>query len=110
MSSSSSSSSSSIVIVYVVYVLIIGIIMIGVIIVIIIMIIIIIIRSSSSSSSIIIIINLSNAVSCVLRVPRCVKDHHNLIYVLRYSPPLKKACVRQVALDKWTPLSFVPFS
>ena len=31
-----------------------------------------------------------------------VKDHHNSPC---YSPRLKKACVRQVALDKWLPLS-----
>ena len=30
-----------------------------------------------------------------------VKDHHNLLH---YSPLLKKACVRQVVLDKWFPL------
>ena len=33
-----------------------------------------------------------------------VKDHHNS---LRCSPLLKKSCVRQVALDKWLPLSLV---
>ena len=32
----------------------------------------------------------------------CGKDHHNLP---KYSPPLKKTCVRQVALDEWFPLS-----
>ena len=30
-----------------------------------------------------------------------VKEHHN---VLRSSPRLKKACVRQVVLDRWFPL------
>ena len=33
---------------------------------------------------------------------RSVKDHRN---VLKYSPHLKKTCVRQVVLDNWFPLS-----
>ena len=37
-------------------------------------------------------------VSCAFRP---VKDHHN---VLRSSPLLKKACVRQVVLDKLLPM------
>ena len=45
---------------------------------------------------------LSTTASSVLCVFRRVKDHHNL---LQYSPPSKKTCVRQVALDKWFPLS-----
>ena len=32
---------------------------------------------------------------------RRIKDHHSLP---RYSPLLKKTCVRQVVLDKWFPL------
>ena len=43
---------------------------------------------------------LPEAASFVLCVPRRVKDHHNLLHE---SPHLKKACVRQVALDKWFP-------
>ena len=31
-----------------------------------------------------------------------VKDHHKLLHVL---PPSKKTCVRQVALNKWFPLT-----
>ena len=45
---------------------------------------------------------LSNKASFVLRVFRSVKDHHNLLH---YSICLKKACVRQVVLDKWFPLN-----
>ena len=46
--------------------------------------------------------NLSNTASFVFCVVRRVKNPHNLLH---YSPLLKKACVRQVALDKWFPLN-----
>ena len=45
---------------------------------------------------------LSNTASFVLWLFRRVKDRHNS---LRYSPLLKKSCVRQVVLDKWFPLT-----
>ena len=45
---------------------------------------------------------LSNTASFVLCVFRRVKDHHNLLH---HSPPLKKACARQVVLDEWFPVN-----
>ena len=52
---------------------------------------------------------LSNA-TCLIRphlscVVRRVKDHRKLP---KYSPLLKKTCVRQVVLDKWFPSSLAP--
>ena len=47
---------------------------------------------------------LSNTASFVLCVFRRVKDHRHLLH---YSPRLKKACVRQVVLDKLLPLSHI---
>ena len=43
-----------------------------------------------------------SAAASVLCVFRRAKDHRNLLH---YSPCLKNTCVRQVALDKWFPLS-----
>ena len=45
---------------------------------------------------------LSNSASCVWGAFRCVKDRHSMLHCL---PLLKKACVRQVALDKLLPLN-----
>ena len=40
-----------------------------------------------------------------MRVSSCRKDRHDLLH---HSPRLKKACVRQVALDKWFLLNRSP--